>query len=154
MSKELPVIDLSLFRHKITLHVRFNEVDMLGVCNNAVYLSFFEEGKIQYLKEAKMFPLEGLFTDGSEYFIVRNEVNYRGFAHYDDELDIYTRITAIGRSSYGFAHVVVQAASSEIIADGRGVMVHVDPLTRKPAPIAESFKAAVRAFEKTPPETA
>jgi acyl-CoA thioester hydrolase len=140
-------MDIRDFRHKITLRVRFNEVDMLGVCNNAVYINYFEHARLEYIKAAGMMPAGGLFSDGSVFFIVRNEINYVGHARYDDELNIYTRISYIKNSSYGFDHLVENSGTKEIIADGSGVVVHVNPKTGKSTSLPGFFYEKVKAFE-------
>lgn len=135
------------FRHKIEVKTRFNEVDMLGVVNNAVYITYFEEARIEYTKELRLIPENGIFSDGSLYFIVRNEVNYRAHAHYGDELVIYTKLSYIKNSSFGFDHLVVNKKSNEIIADGKGVIVYVDPTTHKSTNLPNSFYEAVKLYE-------
>jgi acyl-CoA thioester hydrolase len=140
--------DINHFWHKITLTVRFNEVDMLGVCNNSVYLSFFEEARLNYIKEIGLMPSNGWFSDGRLFFIVRNEINYLDFARFEDELNIYTRINFIKSSSVGFEHLVENAKTKKIIADGSGVIVHVDPLTRRSAPLPEKYFDIIKKYEK------
>lgn len=141
-------MNLNLFKHKITVTVRFNEVDMLGVCNNAVYINYFEHARLMYVKDLGLFPEKGLFTDGRLFFMVRNEINYRGHAHFDEELNIYSRISYIKNSSHGFEHIIEKAKTGEIIVDGNGVVVHVDEATRKSSPLPQNFIDAVTQFEK------
>ena len=64
-------MEIKDFTHKTTVKVRFHEVDMLGVCNNAVYINYFEQARLQYVKDLGLVPEKGLFTDGSLFFIVR-----------------------------------------------------------------------------------
>src|ERR1035438_10673568 len=75
--------DLNKFKHKTTVTVRFNEVDMLGVCNNSVYLVYFDEARFKYIKEIGLMPEGGWFSDGRLFFMVRNEINY--FEHRSEE---------------------------------------------------------------------
>ena len=131
--------DLIKFKHKTTVTVRFNEVDMLSVCNNSVYLVYFDEARFKYIKEAGLMPKNGWFSDGRLYFIVRNEINYFDHARFDDELNIYTRISLIKDSSLTFEHLVQNAKTKNIIADGLGVIVHVDPKTHKSAPLPDIY---------------
>ncbi len=142
-------MEISDFKHKITVTVRFNEVDMLGVCNNAVYINYFEHARLQYIKAAGLMPEGGIFSDGRLFFMVRNEINYRSHARYDDELNVYTRISYIKNSSYGFEHIIENSGNKEIIVDGSGVVVHVDPKTSKSTPLPEFFYEKVKAFEGT-----
>lgn len=135
------------FKHKYTVTVRFHEVDMLGVCNNAVYINFLETARLEYIKAAGLMPEKGIFSDGKIFFMVRNEINYRSHAYYDDLLDVYSRISYIKNSSFGYDHLIVKHKTGEVIVDGKGVVVYVDPHTRKSTSLPDSFIQKVKAFE-------
>ena len=135
------------FKHKYTVTVRFHEVDMLGVCNNAVYINFFETARLEYIKAAGLMPGNGIFSDGNIFFMVRNEINYRSYAYYDDVLEVYSRIAFIKNSSFGYDHLIVKQKTGEAIVDGKGVVVFVDPKTRKSTSLPESFIDKVKVFE-------
>jgi len=141
------ILTLKDFKHKYTVTVRFHEVDMLGVCNNAVYINFFETARLEYIKTAGLMPEKGIFSDGKIFFMVRNEINYRSYAYYDDVLEVYSRISFIKNSSFGYDHLIVKQKTGEIIVDGKGVVVFVDPKTRTSTALPESFIEKVKAFE-------
>lgn len=44
-------MELDEFKHSISEKVKFHEVDMLGVCNNAVYFNYFEDARIKYVQD-------------------------------------------------------------------------------------------------------
>ncbi|HSL89097.1 MAG TPA: thioesterase family protein [Ignavibacteriaceae bacterium] len=140
-------MDLKDFKHKTTVTVRFHEVDMLGVCNNAVYINYFEHARLEYVKAAGLIPAGGIFSDGKLFFMVRNEINYLGHSFYDDELDVYSKVTYIKNSSFGYDHLIVRTKSGEVIVDGKGVVVFVDPKTRKSTPITEDIIEKIKTFE-------
>lgn len=140
-------MNINDFKHKINVTIRFHEVDMLGVCNNAVFINYFEHARLQYIKDIGLMPKDGIFSDGQIYFMVRNEINYRNHAYYDEELNIYTRISYIKNSSYGFEHLITKANDNSLVADGSGVVVHVDPATRKSTPIDSNFRKIVSDYE-------
>lgn len=135
------------FNHKTIVTVRFHEVDMLGVCNNAVYINYFEHARLEYVKAAGLIPQGGIFSDGKLFFMVRNEINYRDHAFYDDELEVYTRISFIKNSSFGFDHLIVKKKSEQIIVDGKGVVVYVDPKTRKSTSLPDDFIEKVKKID-------
>ncbi|HSW55452.1 MAG TPA: thioesterase family protein [Ignavibacteriaceae bacterium] len=135
------------FKHKYTVTIRFHEVDMLGVCNNAVYINFFETARLEYIKAAGLMPEKGIFSDGKIFFMVRNEINYRSHAYYDDVLDVYSRISYIKNSSFGYDHLIIKQKTGEVIVDGKGVVVYVDPKTRKSISLPDNFIQKVKAFE-------
>jgi YbgC/YbaW family acyl-CoA thioester hydrolase len=80
---------------------------MLGVCNNAVFINYFETARLEYIKAAGLMPKVGIFSDGKLFFIVRNEINYFDHAHYDDILDVYSRISFI-KIFFGYDHLIVK----------------------------------------------
>jgi acyl-CoA thioester hydrolase len=135
------------FIHKYTVNVRFHEVDMLGVCNNAVYINYFETARLEYIKASGLMPKDGIFSDGKIFFMVRNEINYLDHAYYDDVLDVYSKISYIKNSSFGYDHLIVKQKSGKEIVNGKGVVVYVDPKTRKSTPLPESFIETVKKFE-------
>jgi len=136
------------FRHKISVKVRFNEVDMLGVCNNAVYINFFEHARLEYIKEVGLMPEGGIFSDGKIFFIVRNEINYRSHSRYDDELYIYSRVSYLKNSSFGFDHLIINAKTGQVVVDGTGVVVHVDKKTGKSTELSNEVYQKISAYEK------
>lgn len=135
------------FKHRYNITVRFNEVDMLGVVNNAVYLSYFETARLDYLKHLNVAPPEGLFRGGTLYFVVKNEINYKGFSRFDDELIVGTKVSYIKNSSFGFSNIIYNKNLNQIVVEGNGVIAQVDKQQKRPVPLPENFIKIVSAFE-------
>ena len=135
------------FNHKIFVVVRFHEVDMLGVCNNAVYLNYFETARLEYIKSIGLMPGKGIFSDGKLFFVVHNEIDYLDHARYDDVLDVYSRISFIKNSSFGYDHLIINQKNNKEIVKGKGVIVYADPATGKSTNLPESFVESIKRFE-------
>jgi len=142
-----PQFQKSKFKHVYTVKVRFNEVDMLSILNNAVYFNFFEQARIHYVKDAGLLPESGIFSDNHLFYMARNEINYLKPAFFDDDINIYTRISYIKNSSFGFEHIVERKRSSSILAEGKGVLVHVDPVTKRSTQLPEEFYEKISKFD-------
>ena len=141
-------MDISKFKHKIVEVVKFHEVDMLGVCNNSVYFTYFEDARIQYLHDLKLnFTLSEILNGSSFVIMAHNECDYLEPAVLSDELNVYTRIDFIKNTSFGLKHLVENVKTGRIIAKGSGVMVHIDKQSKTPIPILEEFYAAVKSIE-------
>lgn len=139
--------NISDFHHIYKVKVKFNEVDMLHIVNNAVYFTYFEQARIQYAKDAGLLPDDNIFSEESLYYMVHNEINYLKPAFFDDDLNIYTRISYIKHSSFGFEHIVENSKSKKIIAEGGGVSVHVNPVSKKSSPISDEVIEKVKTYE-------
>lgn len=141
-------MDNSGYKHKIVEVVKFHEVDLLGVCNNAVYFNYFEDARIKYMQDLKKkYNLKEVLEGYSFFIMVHNECDYIEPAHLDDELIVYTKIDFIKNSSFGFKHIVEKKSSQKIIAKGSGVVVHIDKRSNKSIPLPEEFYKAVRDFD-------
>ncbi|MCX6170443.1 MAG: thioesterase family protein [Ignavibacteriales bacterium] len=142
-------MDITNYKHKIVEVVRFHEVDILGVCNNAVYFNYFEDARIKYMQDIKKnFGLMEILEGNSFFIMVHNNCDYIASAYMDDELNIYTRIEFIKNTSFGFKHIVENNNTGKIIARGGGVVVHINRATNKSIPIPNEFYEAVQKFEK------
>ena len=141
-------MDKSKYHHKIYEQVKFHEVDILGVCNNAVYFNYFEDARIKYVQDLKKNYEFKEFLEGNSFFImVHNEIDYLESAHLDDELNVHTRMEFINRSSFGFMHIVENITSGKIIAKGGGVVVHINKETKKVVSLPQEFYDAVKDFD-------
>jgi acyl-CoA thioesterase FadM len=63
------------------------------------------------------------------------------------EIEVETRVTEIGRSSFKMEYVLVRTEDRARVADGTGVIVWVDYTAGRPAPLPEGLRAAIRDFE-------
>lgn len=45
--QEQEKMEIANYRHRNIEVVRFHEVDILGVCNNAIYFNYFEDARIK-----------------------------------------------------------------------------------------------------------
>jgi len=141
--------ELSTFKHKIYEIVRFHEVDLLGVCNNAVYFNYFEDARIKYLQDLKTnYHLTEILEGDSFFIMARNECDYIESAGLDEQLIVYTKIDFIKNSSFGFQHIIVNSENNRVIAKGGGVVVHFNKAEKCSMPLPDEFFVAVKNYEK------
>ncbi|MEW6507861.1 MAG: thioesterase family protein [Bacteroidota bacterium] len=142
-------MDTTEFKHFIIETVRFHEVDLLGVCNNAVYFNYFEDARIKYVQDIKKnYMLKELLEGNSFFIMVHNECDYFEPAFLDDQLKIYSRVNFVKNSSFGFEHIVEKISTGKIISKGSGVVVNINKFSRKPLPLPDEFYNAVKDYEK------
>jgi acyl-CoA thioester hydrolase len=65
------------FNHSVPLQVRNYEVDWQGIVHNAVYLQYFEIGRMEYLKRIGVRVDLHSIVNESKVVVARNEVDYR-----------------------------------------------------------------------------
>ncbi|HZY09739.1 MAG TPA: YbgC/FadM family acyl-CoA thioesterase [Bacteroidota bacterium] len=96
------MLDRTKFKHVFQLQVRNHEVDWQGVVHNANYLLYFEVGRFEYLKNLDIKMDLNTVRNETKVVLVRNEVDYKSPARFDDLLNIYTRISYFRKYEFCF----------------------------------------------------
>jgi acyl-CoA thioester hydrolase len=127
--------------HETKLRVRYAEIDAQGHVNNAVYLSYFEVGRVEWLRAAGLSYRE-LEERGYGIVVVEVLAHYRRAAFFDDELTLRTELADLSRASMRFEYVV--SRDGELLVTGHTRHACVDLATGKPIRVPEEVLAAAR----------
>ena len=141
------MVDRSKFKHKIQVTVRNNEIDWQGIVHNAVYLHYFEVGRMGYFDMIGFPIVTDPSATESNVVIARNEIDYRSAACFNETLDVYTRIAWIRNSSYAVEGFIEEAKTKRLIAENVSIHVWLDQNSEKAIPVPEFFREKVRQFE-------
>ena len=139
--------DRALFRHSCRLRVRNYEIDWQGIVHNAVYLQYFETGRIAYLEELGVKVDIAAIQHDSRVVVARNEIDYRSPARFGQTLTVRTRVSRVGRTSFVFEGLLEDALTGRLVAENVSVHVWLDEAGGAPVPVPESFRRLVVAFE-------
>jgi len=115
--------------------IRFGDLDPQGHVNNTVFATFFETGRVAFLRE----PRNGLSPPGMTSVLARLDINFLREMHWPGSVEIGTGVEQIGRSSYTFLQAIFH--EGQCAATGRATMVMIDGATRKPRPLPEEVFA-------------
>ena len=128
-----------------SVQVAWAEMDAFGHVNNTVYLKWFESARIHYFEqlgvattlasEAKQWPL-----------LAHSAVDYRALVVYPDTIDIASRITKLGNTSFTMAYRAVYRAQGKLVAECVGVVVMVGPKTGVKQPLDPDLRARMQAL--------
>ena len=136
-----------LFKFKSQIRVRNYEVDWQGIVHNAVYLLYFEIGRIEYLKNLGLkIDIHSIHRE-NKVVLVRNEINYKSPAQFDEVLNLYTRIANIRDTSFAFEAYIEEESTKRLIADNIAVHVWLDPRMNQPVRVSDEFRKTVQQFE-------
>lgn len=122
--------------------VEFRDLDMLRHVNNATYLSYMITAEIEATVMGGL-PWK-LVMDSNESNVSRwSRVLYQGQAKIEDELEITTHFSDIGRSSAVAHDSIVRVSDGAPIALGHTRWVWINRDTLKPRPMPAEVRAAV-----------
>jgi acyl-CoA thioester hydrolase len=121
------------------VEVRFSDVDVAGHVNNAVYGTYVEQARIEYLRE--------LFGDGlaeERTVLARFAIDYERPVDLGTEtVTVAVRTTSVGSTSLAMEYEI--RTGDGVAATADAVLVTVDG--DEPTPVPETWRTAIEAFE-------
>ena len=95
----------SIFR----LRVYYEDTDVSGVVYHANYLRWFERARTEWLRGLALGQEQLRVQHGIAFTVANLSVDYLKPARLDDELEVITVVSEIGRASLGFGQSVRRA---------------------------------------------
>ena len=124
---------------RTAISVRWGDMDAFKHVNNAQYLRYLEEARVQWLAGIPDISL----TDRIAPVLVASNVNYRQPIEWPSEIAVDLFIEKIGNSSLTMSHRMLSSTDASVLySDGSVVMVWIDTHTGKSVPLPEAIKAA------------
>jgi acyl-CoA thioester hydrolase len=115
--------------------IRFGDLDPQGHVNNTVFATFFETGRVAFLRE----PGNALSPPGTTSVLARLDINFLMELHWPGTVEIGTGIAAIGRSSFTFLQAIFHEGAC--VATAHATMVMINAATRKARPLPDDVIA-------------
>lgn len=138
MSKYSYIDDLSKwrseFKFSIDIVVRFSETDMFGHMNNVSSFIYFEEARIAFMKNIKLFNIHDQQTDIP--VVVDLKCDYHAQVFFGDEIKLYVKANRVGNSSVDIHYMAINA-ENKICFTGRGNLVKMNVKSGKSIPFSE-----------------
>jgi acyl-CoA thioester hydrolase len=129
------------FNYEIAMDVRFRDVDAFGHVNNAVYSTYLEQARIDYLEDVVG---EGIFDDVG-FVIADLHVDFARPIDYDESVVVTVRAGELGTSSIPVEHEI--RADGSVAATAEGMLVAYDSEAEEPRPIPDAWRERIRAHE-------
>jgi acyl-CoA thioester hydrolase len=98
--------------------VRYKDTDQMGMVYYGNYFTFFEVGRVEYMRERGIAYKQMEREDDSYIVVTEATCRYLRPARYDDLLRIRTRVSESRRRSIRFTYEILRQDSSEVLATG------------------------------------
>ncbi|RYL95719.1 acyl-CoA thioesterase [Sporolactobacillus sp. THM7-4] len=130
---------------KTRIPVRFCDCDAMGHVNNAVYFTYFEEGK----REIFRWFTPSMDTRDWHVIAASNHCDYIREINYGSDITVYTWISTISRSSFDVEHAICDDEGNWH-ARGRVTLVGYNYDKKQVEPLSETIKAVLRKHQDGP----
>jgi acyl-CoA thioester hydrolase len=106
------------FYNETKIRVRYAETDRMGVVYYGNFFTWFEVGRVEFLRDIGFRYREVEEVDDCHIVVVEAQCRYRSPARYDDELLIRTRLKHLRGPVVRFGYEIVRADDGAEVADG------------------------------------
>ena len=136
---------MTIFHYSHPVEVRYSDLDPQGHLNNARYLTYFEQARINYIVHIGLWQ-GGSFLDMG--IIVANaQINFLAAVFFGQKLKVGARITHLGNKSINMEYSLLDLESNQELANGSTVLVAYDYQSGKTVPIPEPWRQVISEFE-------
>ncbi|ERH09709.1 MAG: putative thioesterase [halophilic archaeon J07HX64] len=124
---------------EVELPVRYRDIDTLGHVNNAVYVTYLEQARVEYIREVL-----GTTPDDPGFVVAHISVDYERAIGLGETVVVALGVTGIGQSSVTMEYEIrtdgalAATAETTIVALGE---------TGDPTPIPEGWRERITAHE-------
>jgi acyl-CoA thioester hydrolase len=123
--------------------VRFRDIDSMGHVNNAVILTYFEEGRKAFLSEV----LDIVNPADYPFILAHIDCDFLKPVRLGDNLTLFVWIGEIGEKSFAFKYQLADRNNSSVTyGKGESVMVYFDYRTNRAIPIPEDFLKKISSY--------
>lgn len=133
------------------VRVRYKDTDTMSVVYYGNYLTYFEVGRVEYLRQHGR-PMSQV--DKQIHMpVVEAHVRYHRPARLDDLLEVTSRVSERRRASFTFSYEIRNEAG-ELIATGYTRHACLDPATSRMVPVPEWLRQIMPDADLDPPARA
>ncbi len=138
-------MQLSDFRFRERLRVRWAEIDAQKIVFNGHYLMYFDTAIAGYWRALAVPYAETMEALGGDMFVRKATVEYLGSAVYDDVLEIGMRCARVGNSSMLFVGGAFR--QDQLLVSCELTYVFADPHVKAARPVPAELRALFDDFE-------
>jgi acyl-CoA thioester hydrolase len=131
------------FKFSARTRVGFSDTDAQGIVYYGRYNPYFDLARVEYLRALGQLARE----TGGDFVMRANDVEYFAPARFDDELEIFARVSRIGRTSVTFEFAAYRLPDDVLMVTAHQTLVYVDLAERKAVEVPQDYRAVVAAFE-------
>ena len=132
------------FKFSARTRVGFSDTDAQGIVYYGRYNPYFDLARVEYHRMLGLLHRERSIGD----FVMRaNDVEYFAPARFDDELEIFVRVSRIGRTSITFAFGAYKIPDGTLMVTAHQTLGYVDLQQRGAREVPHDYRLAVVAFE-------
>lgn len=133
-----------MFKHEITLRVRYGETDKMGQVYYGNYALYYEQGRTEAIRSLGL-SYRALEDSGIMLPVVEFHMKFKKPAYYDDELRVVSVVKEIPDRMMCF-HTEIFRGENELINLGTTRLIFLDAASQKPGRAPAELVDALKGY--------
>ena len=134
------------FRFQCPIEIRYADLDPQGHVNNAKFLTYFEQARVNYLIQLGLFGKDQSFLDVG-IILADAHVTYLAPVRWGMDVRVGARVTRLGNKSMTMEYELAEAAGQAVLATGSSVLVAFDYRKQQTIPLPQIWREKISEFE-------
>jgi acyl-CoA thioester hydrolase len=133
------------FRFYYPIEVRYGDLDPQGHLNNAKYLTYIEQARINYIKQLGLW--DGISFLDIGFILADVHLTFRSPIHFGQPVRVGVRVSRLGNKSLTMEYRLEDAGNGQELARGSTVSVAYNYHERETIPLPTEWRTAITNFE-------
>lgn len=133
------------FKFYHPIEVRYGDLDPQGHLNNAKYLTYMEQARINYIKHLGLWE-GGSFLDIG-IILAKVEITFHAPVLFGQQVHVGMRTTRLGTKSMEMAYILEDIHTGQKLATSTSVQVAYNYRKRQTIPIPNTWRQVIKDFE-------
>jgi acyl-CoA thioester hydrolase len=134
---DTPNPDTVLFTAPI--EVRWRDLDAFNHVNNATYLTYLEQARLDWLAHVPEIWEAG----NGKPVMAASQLNYRAPIHWPAKVEVHLHCERLGTRSITVGHRIVDGENGRLYCDGNVTLVWIDPSSGQSVALPDVIRDAV-----------
>jgi acyl-CoA thioester hydrolase len=132
------------FKYSSLTRVGFSDTDAQGIVYYGRYLPYFDQARVEYARHLGMLAAG---PEEQEFVMRANTIEYHAPARFDDLLEVFIRVSRIGRTSVTYECAAYRVEDDVLMVTAQQTLVLVDLEERKACVVPDAIRARIQEFE-------
>jgi len=134
------------FRFYYPIEIRYSDLDPQGHVNNARFLTFFEQARVNYLIHLGLFDKDQSFIDIG-IIIADAHVTFKEPVFFRTDAQVGVRISRLGNKSMQMEYSMRDMDTGLEVASGSTTVVTFDYTAHQTIPVPDPWREVITKFE-------
>jgi acyl-CoA thioester hydrolase len=136
---------MTSFRFYCPIEVRYGDLDPQGHVNNARFLTYFEQSRIQYVINLNLWDGHSYFDIG--FILAETHITYLEPVFFGQEIRVGVCVTRLGNKSLTMEYSLEDIQNGKQLALGSSALVTYDYHESRTIPIPAHWRKTIALFE-------